>query len=325
MLVTTTMTRQAVPADGEQHARVVDGEVPQLAGVGTQVAGGVPEVIEHDVGEHQVEAVKPTSRCLRASSSWPKARSSTRTRAISSTWASSSTLADQPVSRPSARTAPPPAHRGPEAAVGHPPVGDQEQRQPQRRPGGQPHAAVDRGPAGPRSLSPRWRGGLEGGHVSELVRPVVVLLAIVLARHVRNLTAFWRWPSSGRPDRRGSRGHRPGRSRPACPAVDPAVVAVGGRAAEREPAEAAGEQHRRRAPGHLPWPWSARSGGAAARRQRSRSPPEWPRPWISLASAVVSPAGSQRLPLGSWSSLSVMLRGCWTHLNSPTGLAVSLL
>ena len=102
---------------------------------------------QHDVGEHQVErreADQPVDDAPAGPARRP--RSSSGTRAISSTWASSSTEATSPVSRPSEVKPVAQPLRSPYAAGGLPPVGDEQQGQPEGRSGGGADGSVEAGP-----------------------------------------------------------------------------------------------------------------------------------------------------------------------------------
>ena len=100
MLVATTMTSRAVPATASSMPGYVVVRFHSVPGVAARLPAAYPQVIRPTCATIRLNDVKPTIRCWRASRSWPKARSSHGSRAISRTWASSRSAATRPVSRP---------------------------------------------------------------------------------------------------------------------------------------------------------------------------------------------------------------------------------
>ena len=136
--------------------------------------------------------MKPTNRWWRASRSCPNARSSSGTRAISTTWASSSTEATRPVSRPS-DVRPPTRLPRSWTAAGQPPVRDEQEGE---RTG---HPPPRSGP-----LRPSGRGAAGGAEAT-------VTSSRNRARRRRHRR---RRRGRERRPRRRRRRHRPGRTRP---------------------------------------------------------------------------------------------------------------
>ena len=251
-------------------------------------------------------------RCLRARSSWPKARSSTRDAGHEHDLRQQQHAGHQTGQLTDREHGGAAGEPGPEPAVGHPPVGGEQQPEPEQRTGGHPDRAVDRGPAGARSGSP-WRAA-----------------------------AVWRAVMSpGCPFRRGSAGHRPRRC---CQVPDWPGAAVGEAAAVAVPSKPAGtpcwsnrtssspppaEARPRAKPPRPPASSTAAAPPATAvlaRVSQGRRAPARPRRTpgrtagrrrepvsaaCSVGSAVGCSVGSQRLPLaGDVSSLMPQPAGC---------------
>ena len=134
-------------AEGEQHARVGDGEVPERRGRRGDAAGGVPPGDQDDVRQHQAERREPDDPVLAREPVLAEGALERRQPGHQQHLHQQQVGRDQ-AGEPAQRGEPGrPADEVADAARSRPPVRHQQQAQPEACARGEAHGGVDAGPA----------------------------------------------------------------------------------------------------------------------------------------------------------------------------------